>query len=99
MAEPEEPRLSPEELRAAMLSGSPTGSGLRDDLGRFQPGSVPGWAYSWWVWSEGLDARAMTPDARLAAVVRYWHAVADGWQPPVPREQWVGPHDPFHSNT
>jgi hypothetical protein len=71
---------------------------MRDELGRFSPGSVAGWGMSWWFAEEGLDASAMTADARLAAVVGYWHAVADGWQPPVPRKKWAGPHDPFRSD-
>ena len=72
-----------------------TGSGLRDELGRFSPGSVPGWGMSWWFAEQILDPSAMTPDEMLAAVVRYWAAVGDGWRPPVPRELWVGPHHPF----
>jgi hypothetical protein len=53
-----------------------------------------------WSWHEhGItreDTIAMTPSQRLEAVVHYyWRAVADGWQPPVARADWVGPHDPF----
>lgn len=76
-----------------------TGSGLRDELGRFSPGSVPGWGMSWWFAEQDLDATAMRADARLAAVVRYWAAAADGWRPQVSREEWVGPYDPFRSDT
>jgi hypothetical protein len=61
----------------------------------FAPGSVPGWGMSHWFAEHGLNAAAMTAEEVLNEVVRYWRDVADGWRPSVPREQWVGPHDPF----
>jgi hypothetical protein len=71
----------------------------RDERGRLLPGSVPGWGMSWWM----VDVAHTTPDrfaaldpnARIALVCEFWRAVAQGWEPAVAREDWVGPHDPF----
>ena len=70
---------------------------LWDEHGRLLPGSVPGWGMSWWFWEQRLVAAEMEPGERLRAVVDYWAAVNTGWDPPVPREGWVGPHHPCDS--
>ena len=72
-----------------------------DGNDRLLPGSVPGWGMSWWM----VDVEQTTPDrfaaldsnARLMLVSKFWRAVAQGWQPAVAREDWVGPHHPFDS--
>jgi hypothetical protein len=40
-------------------------------------------------------AAAMTSREVLTEVFRYRREVADDWRPSGPRDQWVGPHDPF----
>jgi hypothetical protein len=72
----------------------PVSSDYLDERGRLLPGSVPGWGASYWFHENGLIARDMTPSERLGAMCRYFRAVDAGWEPPVPREEWVGPHHP-----
>lgn len=73
----------------------PDGEPERHERGRLLPGSQPGWGASWWFAEQGhADIAAMTPERRVELLCSYFEAVAAGWKPPVPREQWVGPHDP-----
>ena len=51
---------------------------------------------SWWYHEQGLDARAMTMSERLETLDRYWESRRRGWWPSIPRDQWVGPHHPWH---
>jgi hypothetical protein len=71
---------------------------LRDEEGRLLPGSCPGWGISWWLWEVGLLAgwRELPTSERFEVMSRYWRTVHEGWEPPVPREQWVGPWHPWH---
>jgi hypothetical protein len=62
------------------------------------PGSVPGWGMSHWFAEQSLSAAAMTREDVMAAVIRYWRDVGAGWRPSAPREQWVGPNDPFSND-
>ncbi|MBX5443522.1 MAG: hypothetical protein IRZ32_18600 [Solirubrobacteraceae bacterium] len=70
-----------------------------DEHGRFRPGVVPGWGYSWWLVEQGITREAfqrrLGMAERFELVVRYWEAVGSGWWPDVPREAWVGPYHPF----
>jgi hypothetical protein len=70
----------------------------RDEYGRIPAGLVPGWGMSHWWAEQGwtpADTAAMTMSERLEAICDYWRAVAAGWQPALPREEWVGPHHPW----
>jgi hypothetical protein len=71
-----------------------------DEHGRIRPGLLRGWGMSWWWHEQGFDpreARSLTIDERFELMNRYWKAVGQGWEPPVPREQWVGPHHPWEA--
>ena len=53
---------------------------------------------SWWFAEQGIgkaELAAMISEQCLAAVFRYWRAVAAGRWPDMPRSAWVGPHHPF----
>ena len=71
----------------------------QDAEGRYLPGSVPGWGMSWWIHEQGITKRIfqeeLTMAQRIQVIARFWKAVNEGWWPPVPREQWVGPYEPF----
>jgi hypothetical protein len=67
---------------------------------RLKPGCVPGWGYSWWLWQQGISRNHyrdhLTIEERVETIARYWRAVSDGWQPLVPRDQWLAPgYGPF----
>lgn len=72
----------------------------RDAHGRIHPGSQPGWGISWWTYGDGGYTReswlAAPASERLDAQFRYWEAVRDGWEPPVPKAAWT-PHHPWGS--
>ena len=72
----------------------------RDERGRLRPGSVPGWGMSWYWTEQNLHpqrAHELSPERRMRLICAFWRAVAEGWQPDVPEDEWVGPHDPFSS--
>ena len=70
-----------------------------DELGRIPAGSVPGWGLSWWLAEQGISNETWvlgyTPEQRFSAWSRCCRDVAEGWWPAVPRDDWVGAHDPF----
>jgi hypothetical protein len=66
-----------------------------DEHGRMRPGTVPGWGASWWMHEQRVTREAFasaTPERRLRLLFDYFAAVDEGWEPPVPRAQWAGPH-------
>jgi hypothetical protein len=74
----------------------------KDEHGRILPGSVQGWGASWWFYEQGIGPEELSrmPDSGpVQMLCRYFEAVRSGWEPPVPREQWVGPHHPWKSET
>lgn len=69
-----------------------------DEHGRILPGVMPGWGMSWWWHEQGLDpreARSLTVNGRFELMDRYWKAAGQGWEPFVPRDEWVGPYHPW----
>jgi len=75
----------------------------RDELGRIHPAPLPGWGISWWWVEQGLPNgfseadrfKQMGMEERLEAINSYWKAVAAGWWPDIPGEDWVGSNHPW----
>jgi hypothetical protein len=67
----------------------------RDQLGRLPPGGCRGWGISWWVAEQQLDWRRMSAQERWHEQMRYWDDVRAGWEPDVPRSEWVGDWHPW----